>query len=357
MPEATRPAFDYLIVGAGLAGTLLTEALLRRGRRVRLLDDGDAQAATRVAPGIINPLAGKRLHPSWQVLPQLEAGQALYHRLEREWGQVFLHPLPITRVLRSEEERSLCDRRAAHPESRDLIGERIPAGTLGPGIKDPYGSFRALGSGWVDLSGLLTVLHRQWECAGILERECWHPGEVRVEAEGVTWRRERARCTVFCQGWRAHDNPWWDWLPFKPARGEMIELMADGIDPICRKTILNCGKWLLPMPDGSFRAGATYAWDKLCDPPSAAARKTILEVLHGFIRAEMRVTRQWVGVRPILRDYRPVIGRHPTHPSLAILNGLGSKGALSGPWVVDKAAGFLEDGIPVPKEASLERLL
>ena len=67
--------YDTIIIGQGLAGSLLGWQLIQDGQRVLVIDDGHRSAASRVAAGIINPITGQRLVKSWHVdqfLPEAE---------------------------------------------------------------------------------------------------------------------------------------------------------------------------------------------------------------------------------------------------------------------------------------------
>ena len=55
--------YDYLIIGQGLAGSLLTWELLQRGCKIIVVDNG-LENASKVAAGLINPVTGMRL--VWQ---------------------------------------------------------------------------------------------------------------------------------------------------------------------------------------------------------------------------------------------------------------------------------------------------
>ena len=57
---------DFLIVGQGIAGSLLAWHLLRLGASIIVIDDNHAGAASLVAAGIINPISGIRMVPSWE---------------------------------------------------------------------------------------------------------------------------------------------------------------------------------------------------------------------------------------------------------------------------------------------------
>ena len=58
---------DYLIIGQGIAGTLLAYFLQKKGASILVIDDAYERAATQVAAGIINPITGRRYVKSWRV--------------------------------------------------------------------------------------------------------------------------------------------------------------------------------------------------------------------------------------------------------------------------------------------------
>ena len=53
-----RIAIDFLIIGQGLAGTVLAWNLIQRGRSVIVLDREDESTSSKVAAGLINPFVG-----------------------------------------------------------------------------------------------------------------------------------------------------------------------------------------------------------------------------------------------------------------------------------------------------------
>jgi glycine/D-amino acid oxidase-like deaminating enzyme len=69
---------DILIVGQGLAGTLLAWECERAGIAFAVADCGHAAAATSAAAGIVNPITGRRLVKSWRIDDQLPLARAEY---------------------------------------------------------------------------------------------------------------------------------------------------------------------------------------------------------------------------------------------------------------------------------------
>lgn len=56
--------YDFILVGHGLAGGILARTLSQRHYKLAVFDAYRANAASRVAAGLINPLAGKRFAKS-----------------------------------------------------------------------------------------------------------------------------------------------------------------------------------------------------------------------------------------------------------------------------------------------------
>ena len=104
---------DILIVGQGLAGTMLGWACERAGISFAVVDTGHAGAATTVAAGIINPITGRRLVKSWEVDRLLPLARATYRDIEAALGVPVWREMRVWRRLADERERRvLAEKRA-----------------------------------------------------------------------------------------------------------------------------------------------------------------------------------------------------------------------------------------------------
>ncbi len=347
---------DAIIVGNGLAGSLLADALEACGASCAIIDDRNPATASRVAPGIVNPLAGKRMHPSWRVEAQLPAARTTYRRLEARFGVPLFSEMPIVRILRNAFECETFARRLQDPRARPYIGTPNPPG-LAPGVlDDPNGSFTAHGSGRLHIDRLQAGIESRLAGRNRFLHDRFDPSRLQRSPGSVRYHTWAAPVLVFCEGWRGRENSFFRHLPFKPAKGEMLTLESDQpLPPTLKNTIINCGKWLLPVGENRFRAGATYGWDRLDHSSTPQGRTAILEALAACLAIPFRVVGQDAGVRPAIADYRPAIGRHPRFPELAICNGFGSKGALVAPWVTAQLAAYLCNETPVDPEIDVRR--
>lgn len=346
----------YLIVGLGIAGISLWRALEKRGIPCHVVDAGDAHAASRVAPGVVNPLAGKRLNPSWRVAEQLPVALEVYAELDALLGEHVFHPTPIIRIIKDAEQREFFEKRKTQPKAQSYIGAEYAPGRWPGLIKDPLGSFEATISGYLDVARTSLLAQEYLEKQGRFTQARILASDLDIRPDGVTWQGRLYGKVVFCEGWLAGQNPFFEGLPFKPAKGEMMTLRAKSTHlSAFPQAIVNRGKWILPLGEGLFRAGSTYSWDSFDDSTTESGRDTVLSLIGEFVEWDFEVVSQNAGVRPIVKDYRPVLGASPKSERIHIFNGLGSKGVLAAPWLARQWVEHVLDGAELAKEMSVAR--
>jgi glycine/D-amino acid oxidase-like deaminating enzyme len=347
--------YGALILGQGLAGSLLAWELAARGWRLLVLDDASPSAASRVAAGLINPVTGPRLVKTPLADELLPALQASLRGLEGRFGTRFLHRLPLLRRFDSERMLEFWQRRTEDPAYRGYIRPAaLHPKDLAP-CTAPLGGFAQGRTGWLDAGALVRHLGDWLRSASILHSGEVHYADIRIEAHGVRWRDRRADRIIFCEGYRLGSNPWFDWLPLQPAKGELLT-METGV-PL-PPWILSAGRWLIPVGGHRFRFGATWSWDPLDESPSVAGRERLLADLDRDFPALAKTASRrnhLAGVRPGTRDRHPFLGLHPAMPSVGVFNGFGSKGSLAIPWYARRFADFLTAGTPLPPEADVRR--
>lgn len=339
MREATREV-DYLIVGQGLAGSTLARALLDRGRTVLVIDRENPAAASRVAAGLINPVTGRKLTKTWRAETFLPFARDYYRAWEAELGATFYSEKTIWRFFQSENEEEIWRVKRDDPALAPYVAP-LPEDLPGGGELQPQrGGFRVAQGAHVATGELLSSFRRQLRERGALLEEALAPADLRVEPGRVRWREFAARKILFCEGHAASRNPYFSWVPFCHAKGEILTVRGPVLP---EEVVLNRGKWLLPIGQAHFYAGATYEWDDLSEKPTPEGRKAILAGLRALIPREPEVVAHEAGVRPIVQGTRPVAGLHPAHPAVGIFNGLASKGALWAPFFAEEFAEHLEN--------------
>lgn len=346
---------DALIIGQGFAGSLLARALMRRGCEVVVVDNGHLNSSSRAAAGLINPLAGRQLALNPRGGQLLATAGEVYSALEAELGRRLLFARPMVRLAPSQKVSDRWNRRLTdNPGYLPYVERSFAPGNSGLPLNDPFGGLVQAQTGYIDPEVLLDGMRAKLAEAGRLREQSFESSDLELQADGVRWGDLKARRVIFCEGRRAVENPWFDWLPLRPVKGEILtlagELPLDG-------RIVNASKWLLPLEDGRTKIGATYDHSRVDEVPTEAAREALLAALGSLLRSPppVEVVEQRAGVRPGTADRMPIVGLHPRERRLGIFNGFGSKGSLSIPWYAERLAEHLLDGAPLPPEADIAR--
>jgi glycine/D-amino acid oxidase-like deaminating enzyme len=83
-----------------------------------------------------------------------------------------------------------------------------------------------------------------------------------------------------------------------------------------------------------------------------------LKKAQNLIYLPIELINHAVGIRPTVKDRRPVLGLHPTLNSIAFFNGLGTKGVMLAPYFANEMVNLLEnESYHLPKEVDLNRFL
>jgi glycine oxidase len=340
--------FDVIVVGQGLAGTTLAWTLTEAGQRVLVVDAEPAVTSSKIAAGLITPITGKRLALSWQGDMFLPVAQAFYRAIEARTGRRFFHDRSTVRLFQSAEETSHWAQRCDQPAFQAHLVDPQPVPAIDPGVAEaPFGGFE-MASAQLDVAGYLDASRAVLEYAPM--QLDW-ARDVMLTAGGVEVQGIKARRLVSCEGFAATRNPYFSWVPFNPAKGDILTIRVDRPLP---RVCLQCGIWVAPTGDPRvFAVGSTYGWGATDEVPTTAARAEIEGKLLAFFRVPYEVIGHRAAVRPIIRQSKALVGLHPLHEQLGYFNGLGSKGASIAPWFARLFAAHLVDAAPLPQTVDL----
>jgi glycine oxidase len=316
---------DILIVGQGLAGTMLAWQLERAGIEFAIADPGHAGAASVVAAGIINPITGRRLVKSWRYESLFPVARESYRAVEAMLGITLWHDMRVHRTFADERERVV----GANEQRRAELGDFIES------VDE---------SGWwirraarVDVAKLLGASRARWVAAG----------KVRPEAVAIDRERDRHQLVIDCRGVSGTQATECGTAPWEFSQGQILDLAINGLAP---NVILNRRMWVMPVGKGAAVAGATHEPGVRDNAPTDAGRGAIEIAARQILgpAAGFTITGHRAGIRVNLPDKRPVAGRHPLRPRVGVMNGLGAKGALWAPmlalqWVEHLATGAAFD--------------
>lgn len=344
---------DYLIIGQGLAGSLLAWELMQRGAKVLVVDNGRPNAS-QVAAGLINPITGMRFVKGPHTDQQLLIAMNFYQQLETHFGQSFYIKKPMLRIIRNENELNYCIKRLKDPQYQNYFDHFIEPGLLENSITAPLGSLLQKQTGYLLTRPLLNRLKEFFiEKDSYLDMSFTYL-DIKDDANSIKWKNVESGKIIFCDGHQCTENPWFSWLPFQPVKGEILTLTVKKPLP---DRILNYGNWLIPVNQNTFRTGATFDRENLDTRPTESGRKSLLKSLAAVcteIKPETTIAHR-ANIRPCTQDKNPFIGLHPQNRKIAIFNGFGSKGSLLIPGYAIQFANYLTKKIPISESADIKR--
>lgn len=343
---------DYLIVGQGLAGSLLAWELIQRNCKVIIIDNG-RENASQVAAGLINPVTGMRFVKSPGVDTFLPSAKSCYLTLEKFFNQTLYLEKSMLRVFQSDQEAVNGQKRLNDPGYQAYLESlSITSNTL-KSIVAPSGCIIQKQTGYLLTKRLLASLK-----AFFIAQNCYRSGDFNyqdVQPElALRWRNVFPKRIIFCEGHHATQNPWFFWLPFQAVKGEILTYQINYELP---DKIINYGNWLIPLGAGRIRIGASFDRENLNTLPTQEAKQALLNQFKKLKLdfSEQTLLKHEAGIRPCTLDKQPFIGQHPHYPQLSIFNGFGAKGSLQIPWYSRHFADALVNGTAISKQCDLQR--
>lgn len=341
---------DYIIVGQGLAGTLLAHELLEANKSVVLIDKPLPAMASKVAAGLFNPVAIKRCIRSWNADTFLPFAIERYRSLEEKLGVHFLNEAPIYRLFSNVDNRQQWEIKCSNDNMDDYIGNFQQANTYSY-LKDDFGGASIAPAGSLKMLTFLASSRAYFLEKKVLKEEVFSFEELEVE-KGV-YKALEASKIVFCEGFRAIYNPYFSYLPFSPTKGEILTIRIPSIEKMDK--IVSKGIFIMPLGNHLYRIGATYNHNDWDDVITEAGLSYLESKIVEILAAEYEIVDQNAGVRPTVRDRKPFLGTHPKHPKLAVFNGLGTRGVLQGPYLAAHFCDFLTTTKKISQNVDIQR--
>lgn len=342
---------DYIVIGQGIAGSCIALELLERKKTFLVIDDSHGTSSTKVAAGLIDAVYGKRFSRFHNTARLLSYSLPYYKTLEEKWRIPLLKEIPTLRLFSSFEEIFHWRKKGIRQDYNGIFGRFIHPSTDVP-VHAPYGGTEVLGTGFLDTRAFLSKVKEILQTQHCYLAEKINYNDIHPQTDFVKWHHHVARRIIFCEGYKMKDNPWLANLPFNQAKGEILTLKMDGLK---ENYILNKKQWLVPLGNNTYKFGATYDHDTLDIIPTIDGKNQLLHLLKSFSGQPASLLMHEAGVRPMVKDIRPVIGKHPHWLPLIFFNGLGSRGIIQAPYYANQLLRHLDETLPLDGDADIKR--
>ena len=95
---------DFIIVGQGLAGTILGYYLIQQNKSILIIDNNHKKSASMLSAVITNYILGQRFSLTNEALKIIPFSIAFYKQIEKIANIQLLSNLPLIRVFNNENE-------------------------------------------------------------------------------------------------------------------------------------------------------------------------------------------------------------------------------------------------------------
>lgn len=343
---------EFIIVGRGLAATTLMHTFYSHGISFKVVGDADLSSSSKVAAGIWNPIVFKRLTKSWladELIPYLNQ---FYKACEIRLNKKIITQRPIIKPFTEEQEKTLW-RKKSEEELESFIDPQIHE----KGTDEMNQCIVVNGYAKVKNSGNLNMVDFLHSSADFFKdylfNEVFDYNQLQILPDKVIYRDVEAKHLIFCEGYLVKNNPFFNWIPLKPAKGEVLTIEAPELH--FKNAIFNRNGFVMDLSEGVYKAGATYAWDDLTDTPTSEGMAELHSKIKNMIRCGYRVVKHEAGIRPSSLDRRPIIGEHPLLKQLFVFNGLGTKGVMLAPFFAENFVNFYLQKEEIHEDVDVKR--
>ncbi len=341
---------DFIVIGSGLAGISFCEQLRSHHKTYVVFDDKSQQSST-VAGGLYNPVILKRFTPVWKSKEQLQIALQMYNHLEQEFNIKLDYKIPVLRKFSSLEEQNDWFTASDNPLLSEYLSIKLIKNT-NPFIDAPFGYGEVMQTGRIDVKTLIDAYKNYLKNDDRFFDVAFNYEQLEVTNNKLIYNNIQAKHIVFTEGYGVNKNIFFKQLPLLATKGELLTIHAPNlkIDFILKGSV-----FLIPLEDNHYIVGATYNWDDTSNEVTLKAKDELLSKLKTFLNCPFEVVNHVAGIRPTVRDRRPLVGQHPVYKNMYVLNGLGTRGVMIGPYVAKQLFEFIEFGKPLEDEIDIKR--
>lgn len=341
---------EYIIVGFGLAGMAITKELEDNGHSFVVLDN-NSQVSSRVAAGVFNPVILKRFTPVWNADNQLNHLFPFYSDLKKRLGGDYLTYFNTLKVFKSIEDQNNWFMACDNPLLEKYLNPKILKEEIN-GIKHFNGFGEVKGTGRVFIKKALDDYIDYLKNKNLFLELPFVHNDLKISSNQVVYKNITAQKIIFAEGYGLKENPFFNYLPLTGTKGEMLFIKAPNLKLTEQ---IKSSLFLLPLTNDTYWVGATFNWSDKTTNPTQKAKDEMLEKLDSMITVPYKVISQFGGIRPTVKDRRPLVGRHPKHNNLIVFNGMGTRGVMIAPTVAKELYQHLEHNQTLSKEININR--
>ncbi len=357
--------YNYVILGAGLAGLSLADALQEHTERILVLDTrGIGAGASGTPVGMINPATGRRGKKVWHVEKALPS----IHQSLQSAASFADQPLYVRKgILRPARDQEMADemhkryRKSEWPPGWCYWLTEKEIQQFHPGIHCVSGGLWLPVGMAVRVPNYLQALARKFadQNGEIRIRPSYTYHSYRDSYWQISTDRDekiKTRKLVFASGAGVLKETIWEWVPLNAVKGQVAQFKFE--HPLPFGHSISSKGYLAHTDQHHLTVGSTYEHNYEDGQPNEKGLARLTDIMHSILpelSESGTLERQWAGFRVSSDDHKPVLGPHPTLKNIFLFTGLGSKGLLHGKYLGELLAKHLVKGGTLPEKVNISR--
>jgi len=342
---------DYIIVGFGLAGMSFSEQLKKNNKSFVVITQEDKSSSV-VAGGMYNPVILKRFTSPWNAIAQMEYAIPFYNEMQARLKVKVVNPLPVLRVFSTIEEQNNWLIASDKPNLSPFLSPNF--------LKNENAAIQANNDfGVINKAGRLQVAkllvrYKQdlLNTNSYLQQEFSY-NDLVIREDHIIYRDLKAKNIIFSEGYGMKENPYFNYLPLNGTKGEVLIIKSESLK---LDSIVKAGVFIIPLEEEDcYLIGATYHWTDKSWVATEEAKIELRDKLDVLLNCEYTIIDQLAGIRPTVKDRRPLVGRHPKHKNMYVLNGMGTRGVMVAPTVSNQLYNYIQNGAELSSEIDIQR--
>lgn len=332
MLEYTNNQKDFLIIGSGIAACTVAHILHQNHLTFKIISNPSLSNSSLIAPGMWNPVVFKRMLKSWKANELIDFLIPFYENIEKKTNSLFLSKRLLIKNFFEQQEIDLWNKKAEDNLSDFLqipVSNSKDLNYSGSKLTQTIGVVKQAGN--INTFKFINASLNYFK--NNFEEQTFHHSSLKITNTNIVYKNENYKNVLFCEGHLITENPFFNFIKLKPAKGELLSIKADDLN--INNTIINKDGFIFKKNDSEFIVGSTYSWDNLNENTTESAKTELITKLNQLISCNYQITEQLAGIRPSSIDRRPIIGPHPKFKNLFVFNGLGAKGVMLAPFLAN----------------------
>lgn len=346
---------DYLIIGQGISGSFLSYFLLESGATILVLDNDRNDTPSKVASGMINPVTGRIVATTWMISELMRFAEKTYIHAGRKLHEHFIVEKNILTIPPTLQMQEALEKRVSEKNTFITGLSTVESTLLSKNFNFYYEPKKIQPAYLVNVQAFLQSWKNYLAEHNCLEKSLFDVDALTLKKEGIVYKNIQAKKIIFCNGIETFTYQPWKNLPYTITKGEALIAEIEGLD---KSYMYKSGNLTIaPWQNDAWWIGSSFEHQFKDALPSENFRSKKEMELKALLKMPFIITGHLASLRPGCIERKPFVGLHPIIPSLAILNGMGTKGCSLAPYFAKQLSDNLIFGKPIEPMANVERFI